>query len=136
MITHDKHTQRLYDLHPSAQKAFLEFDEAVLADPLTRNFRPFETHRTPTRQDHLKAAGTSKVGAWNSVHQYGFAADYAEFDGTKFTWPDASSTAWVRLHRIAKKFDLHAPIKWDPGHIVALNWRTTLITFIRLTYYT
>ena len=136
MITHDKHTQRLYDLHPLTHTAFLAFDEAILADPITWHFRPFETYRTPARQEHLKASGSSKVGAWRSVHQYGFAADYAEFDGTKFTWPDPSSTAWVRLHHTAEKFGLHAPISWDPGHIVATGWRDILKNFLKGSTFT
>lgn len=91
-------------------------------------FEIFETFRSPKRQIHLRAEGTSKAGPWQSAHQYGLAADFVPFlneveaarvgrKATGWYWPEVTNEAWKILGERAAKAGLVRPINWDKPHV-------------------
>lgn len=113
----------LSTLHPACKSRFMGFYEAIIRTPDLSFVRPYEAHRTPEKQEQVRVAGSSKVGAWRSVHQYGFACDFVPCPGGKWTW---DWDGWDRLHTLAEDFGLYAPISWDRPHIVSRGWKADL----------
>ncbi len=96
-------------LHP----LFREKIEAVLAGIAKEGlaFKLFEGFRSPARQNALFGKGRSSPGdvvtyarAWESLHQYGLAADFVLFLDGKWSWDDKGEAAswWKRLGEIAQ----------------------------------
>lgn len=121
----------LGQLAPCFHGVFNDFDAALSDHPELNIFRPFETYRTPFRQQTLRMQQppVTKVGPWYSAHQWGAAVDYVPFVGGQWTW-ELDGKIYAQLHQLADKFGLHAPITWDPGHIVPKNWTKTLSGFV------
>lgn len=110
-------------LHPAAQEIFTRFDQHLQNSPAC-DFERFEGWRSPLRQQQLRSLQppVTKSNPWYSVHQYGFACDYVmKLDG-KWTWHEADNSDFAQLHEAAAKFDLIAPIPWDPGHLIVRDW--------------
>lgn len=110
-------------LHPACRSRFVGFAEAITRVPTLSYVRPFEGYRTPEKQEEARLRGNSKVGAWRSVHQYGFACDFVPCPGGKWSWEFAH---WDDLHELASEFGLYAPIPWDKPHIVVIDWKRDL----------
>lgn len=119
-------------LHPIARPDFEALTSAMRQlyhnDKVEHLFCPFETYRTPLRQDELYAQGrenkdvrVTKTRAWASAHQYGLAVDFAAWDLRKrsYYWPDNS---WSILEDAAHTCGLVVPIKWDRGHVEHPLW--------------
>lgn len=111
-------------LHHKARAAFDGLSTALVGAYKTGRtetlFKPFETIRSPLRQDKLLAAGATKARGWQSAHQYGLATDFAAFVGNQWNW-DAGRD-WPFLKRLANEFGLDVPIKWDLGHVEHPLW--------------
>jgi len=112
-------------LHPLAREQFHRL-EALLVESKDQGltptlFRPFETYRTPQRQNHLlRTTKNTHVGAFMSSHQYGLAVDFVPLEGEKWSWsPDHD---WEFLRQTAEKCGLTVPIRWDPGHVEHPRW--------------
>jgi len=93
-------------------------------------FRIFEGFRSPARQDMLYRQGRTAPGnvvtnarAWESLHQYGLAADFVLYEDGKWSWEDKgeSKARWARLHEIARdcgleRLSFEKPHLQLPGH--------------------
>lgn len=112
-------TASLQYLHPIAVRQFQE-----LADDLAKAheagatktlFVPFESYRSPMRQDELyrQKPPVTKARAWYSAHQYGLAVDFVAFDDEP--WGDDHD--WEFLKARAEAHGLTVPIKWDRVHV-------------------
>ncbi len=100
-------------LHP----VFRQKAQAVL-DRLTADqipFRIFEAYRSPQRQQFLFSQGrtapgaiVTKAKAWQSYHQYGFAADFVLFVDGQWSWDTSGSRAacWDRLAKAGVEMGL------------------------------
>lgn len=121
-------------LHPTAITPFRSLEQDLKAQALP--FRAYQGARSPQDQESAKHRGVSKVGAWHSVHQYGFAADFAVYRNGALVWPSADDAIWMELRKRAIRFGLTAPISWDPGHIVLDHWRDTLTLWLYHTEFT
>lgn len=89
---------------------------------------PFEGYRLPERQDYLLSVEkTTKVGKWQSAHQYGLAVDFAcraidqHGRAAGWFWPQHEGM-WNFLKREASEFGLRVPISWDRGHVEHHIW--------------
>lgn len=86
-------------------------------------FMPFESYRTPHRQDVLLRKGTTKSRPWQSAHQYGLAVDFVPYHFTgRVGWSWDDNEPWADMHAYAKAAGLSAPIAWDKAHIVHPLW--------------
>jgi peptidoglycan L-alanyl-D-glutamate endopeptidase CwlK len=88
-------------------------------------FRLFEGYRSPQRQQYLWEQGRVRAGAkvtnarpWESLHQYGLAADLVLFENAKWSWDDKGAKArwWARLKEIGTAEGLQ-PISWEAPHL-------------------
>jgi len=81
--------------------------------------QPYETWRSPLRQENEYALGRTAVGprpsperpmggcvtwsnAWHSFHQYGLATDLVFWVGGRWSWEEPTKGFWDRMHAIAK----------------------------------
>jgi hypothetical protein len=106
-------------LAPCARHRFTSLAHSLRLD--TR-FRIFETYRDPARQEEAFNRGTSKARAFESAHQFGLAADFVPWDGTKFVWPGAADPEWDELHGAAHRAGLLNIIRWDRAHVEHPSW--------------
>lgn len=115
-------------LHPAVRGAILKVVEETNA--LGLPFRIFEAYRTPERQNWLYAEGrtrpgriVSKARAWQSMHQYGLAADLVLFVDGQWSWGGKASD-WAKMHEIAGSLGL-TPLKFETPHIeiIGADWR-------------
>lgn len=125
--------EALATLHPIARGSFALFFDAIQRQPHLSDVRPFETYRSPEAQELVRSAGASKVGAWRSVHQYGFACDLVPRPGGKWTWEFAH---WDELHRLGERFGIVAPIEWDRPHHVKEHWNHDLREWLQQQRFT
>jgi hypothetical protein len=88
----------------------------------TSRFRLFEGWRSPVDQEAAFSRGASKAHAFESPHQFGLAADFVPWDGTRFIWPDVSDSEWLVLGRLAVRHGLSVPIAWDKPHVEHPAW--------------
>lgn len=130
------HDAVILNLHPLAVVPFSALAASLRADNAVSCLRPFEGTRSPEAQNEAFNRGNSQVGAWRSVHQYGFAVDFVPWDGSKFHWWNASDPRWDALDGHAAKFGLKRPISWDSPHIVMPNWKQELIAFLKIQTFT
>lgn len=123
-------SQRFDDLsllHPKARGRFIKLSEMLkegYRDGRTRSFfLPFETYRTPQRQDFLlKTSQNTKVGPWGSSHQYGLACDFVPFEVYSAKWSWDPKEDWNFLDACAALCGLVRPISWDRVHIEHPMW--------------
>lgn len=112
-------------MHPECQTAFRNL-EAKLKEDFEKgltftDFRIFESYRSPDRQDELLLKKTSKVGAWKSAHNWGFAADFVAFTNGKWSWDNNHD--YKHLAMRAAEYGLLQPYEdWDPYHIEHPLW--------------
>lgn len=110
-------------LHP----IFRDKVQKVIAQLAVGNhpFEPFETYRTPERQNWLFAQGRTRPGgkvtnaqAWGSYHQYGLAVDFVLKLGGNWSWDTTGTNAahWKALHAIAEEFGLE-PLSFELPHL-------------------
>jgi hypothetical protein len=111
-------------LHPTARERI----GAILAQCASEGlpFAVFEAYRTPHRQQHLKTL-TPKVtnaGPWQSIHQYGLAADIVLFVDGKWSWETKGqwAKAWPRLHEIARKQHME-PLSFEMPHLQIMGYK-------------
>lgn len=128
-------------LHPVARPVFQKLTrrlaEAHANQETTTWFRPFETYRTPHRQQELydsRANGriVTKARAWESAHQFGLAVDFVALEkpprssqNAERQWSWDSSYDWGFIRKIVQnEFDdwLICDIDWDPGHVEHKLW--------------
>lgn len=119
------------ECHPACRDRFIGFYASLETD--YDFIRPFEVARTPEKQEDHWLAGNSKVRAWRSVHQYGWAVDFVPFLSGHFTW---KWDGWKGLHTRAENFGLHAPISWDKPHIVVIGWKEQFIRWLGFNQFT
>lgn len=106
-------------LHPKALRQFQELADDLAkaheAGAVSCLFIPFETFRSPMRQEELyrQRPPVTKTRAWHSSHQYGLAVDFVAFDDEP--WGDHHP--WDFLKERAEAHGLEVPIKWDRGHV-------------------
>lgn len=125
-------------LHPKARIAFSNLAEDLrLAYKTGRTefgFEPFETFRSPLRQEYVFKQGASKARAWQSAHNYGLAVDFVPFYGKNrqhgWFWPDNNNACWTFLRNRAHLFGLTVPIAWDLGHVQHPHYTETLWNWI------
>lgn len=81
-------------------------------------FKPFETYRSPERQDflfhHLK---TTKAMAYQSSHQFGLAVDFVAWHPVTQHWSWSNNEDWAWLESRAIEVGLGVPIGWDRPHV-------------------
>jgi len=110
-------------LHPEMRKKV----KALLKKLGDENipFKMFEGYRTPQRQAWLYAQGRTRPGgrvtkaqAWQSLHQYGVAADFVLFLDGNWSWSTAGAhgTWWERLHELGVEVGLK-PLSWEKPHL-------------------
>jgi hypothetical protein len=94
-------------LHPAFRDKALRTVARLNAEGLP--FGIYEGMRAPWRQNHLYASGRSRTGriltpvqAWQSLHQYGLAADFVLALEGRWSWDDddAHSRMWERLEAV------------------------------------
>ena len=84
-------------------------------------FMPFESYRSPHRQDKLKRdpRHVTKAGPWASAHQYGLAVDFVPYHFTgRVGWSWDDEEPWGDLKQMATASGLHVPYAWDQAHVV------------------
>lgn len=93
-------------LHPSFRVHFEELANKAAVLQL----KPYELARSPARQVELYARGrttgekgktVTRAKAWESLHQYGVAADFVFYVDGKWTWAEPVKGAWLEFQRIA-----------------------------------
>jgi len=139
-------------LHPAFRNKALRTVARLNAEGIP--FGIYEGMRGPWRQNHLYSSGRSRPGrfltpvqAWESLHQYGLAADFVLALEGRWSWDDDSAHAhmWDRLEAIGadeglvsrpgerphlqladvELADLKAgklPPNTDPGWFAAFRW--------------
>ena len=94
-------------LHPAFRDKALRTVARLNAEGLP--FGIYEGMRAPWRQNHLYASGRSRTGriltpvqAWQSLHQYGLAADFVLALEGRWSWDDddTHSRMWERLEKV------------------------------------
>lgn len=116
-------------MRPLAEKLVGRLYDAHMDGEIKTLFRPFETYRSPFRQNQLYEQGRTIGGkivtnarAWESAHQFGLAMDlvpYGRVGGAsayKYYW-DAPESDWNFMHRTAKALGFKDRIPWDSPHI-------------------
>ncbi len=127
----DQRDRDLSKVHPVVRAAL----QQVLADLEQKGlpFRIFEGFRTPERQNYLYAPGHTAPGpkvtnarAWQSMHQYGLAADLVLFVDGKWSWGGQSSD-WKAMHEAAEKHGLQF-LSFEAPHVElkGADWREYL----------
>lgn len=125
-------TNSLRDLHPLALPAFVRLQyrlqDAFDTGRIRQLFLPFETYRSPERQNELlrNGKGVTQASAWQSAHQYGLAVDFVPFlmkSGTRNGWDWGHDNQWDTMQQLAKAEGLLAPLSWDKAHIVHPLWK-------------
>lgn len=116
-------------IHPRGKLAFKELSlhlkVAFEQKRTLSQFRVFETYRSPTRQQELRAKGNvTKAGPFESAHQFGLAVDFIPWDGEIWSWDGRHD--WSFLHKAAKAYGLDVPISWDKGHVEHPLWTNDL----------
>lgn len=113
----------LDSLHPAVRERIARVLERLHAEGLP--FRVFEAYRTPDRQQYLYEQGRTRPGsivtrakAWESLHQYGLAADLVLFENNRWSWDDKGPKArwWARLKEIGREEGLE-PLSWEAPHL-------------------
>ena len=128
----------LSDLHAEVRGQFGALAEdlalAYQSDRTEFRFEPFEGLRSPDRQNHLLAEGTTKARPWQSPHQFGFAVDFVpkvlkfspnreDASRWQWHWPAAEHDDWKVLSELAVHHGLSTPITWDKPHVEHPHWR-------------
>ena len=107
-------------LHPVYVKPFINLYSELKAEHTIGEipfiFEPFETYRTPMRQNTLLAGRSSFASAYRSAHQFGLAVDFVPVVNGKWTW-DVEVHWWNKLKGLARKHGLDCPITWDKCHV-------------------
>lgn len=87
--------------------AKLALDEA---NDLGYQVKPFETYRSPSRQNTLYAQGRTAAGkivtkakAWQSFHQYGSAIDVVFFIDGRWSWDE--HLPWDKLAHVFENYN-------------------------------
>ena len=84
-------------------------------------FKFFEGFRSPSRQEELFEAKTTKARAWQSAHNFGLAADFVAYGPNGWTW---ITDDWEFLLNRAKLVGLVNPIfDWDKPHLEHPGWK-------------
>lgn len=80
---------------------------------------PFETMRSPARQNYLYEQGRTRTGAkvtraraWESWHQYGLACDVAFFVDKKWSWEGD----WDLVHEIFHRHGFET-LSFEKAHV-------------------
>ncbi len=88
----------------------------------------FEGWRPPSRQAYLYAAGRTTAGpkvtnaeAWESWHQYGFAADLAFGGAGRWTWRGD----WPAVRAVMARHGLRSLAPYEEAHV---EWPVALAT--------
>lgn len=125
-------TNSLRDLHPIALPPFVRLQyrlqDAFDSGRIKQLFLPFETYRTPERQNELlrNGQGVTRAGAWQSAHQFGLAVDFVPFlmkSGSRNGWDWGHDNQWGDMRAMAKAEGLLTPYDWDLAHVVHPVWR-------------
>lgn len=134
-------TERALSLvHPTVSAKFAALAKALAAGfergETKTMFIPFETYRSPQRQQYLWTHTTStKSQAWESAHQFGLAVDFVPHDPTKpegrgWYWENEQNPPdWAYLKQQARRVGLSVPISWDKGHVEAPAWAKVRASF-------
>lgn len=117
----------MMQLHPLAERSFRNLEAELRSMHLRADlpflFRPFETYRSPSRQDFLAKRGSSRAGAYRSAHQVGLAVDFVPYDEKRGWFWDCEVMYWSTLKGVARRHGLDAPITWDKCHVEHPLWR-------------
>jgi len=114
--------------HHKAKGAFVHLEQELARDHkagiFQARFEPFESFRSPYRQEHLLASKTTKAGAWQSAHQYGLAVDFVPRMNGRWTWlmSDLGDYDMINFRRCVGNAGLYTPIEWDPFHVEHPLW--------------
>lgn len=117
-------------LHPKAIAQFMRLEEnlkqAFVAHRCARLILPFETYRTPSRQEWLLVhTQSTKAPPWSSSHQYGLAVDFVPYVEGQWSWQEQPEI-WKFLAEEAARVGLRVPYAWDKVHVehpLFLRWR-------------
>lgn len=126
LVYAQRKTKEWHNVHPDIKK----FAQAFQKECEKRGIPVwlFETMRTPTRQNELRAQGRSKAKAWGSPHQFGCAVDIVchtrLWNYSKRQW----DLIGIIGKEVARKQNLK--IEWggdwgfyDPAHWQLKEWR-------------
>lgn len=118
----------LANVHPIVRAALNDLLGDLKVEGLP--FKIFEAFRTPERQAWLYAQGrtapgklVTKAAPWQSMHQYGLAADLVLFVDGKWSW-DGEPVMWDTMHKLAKARGLQY-LSFETPHveIAQADWR-------------
>lgn len=113
----------LAKIHPKVRQAIVATLAALSEQGIP--FRIFEGFRTPERQTWLYAQGRTRPGAkvtkaqaWQSMHQYGLAADLVLFTSAGWSWDDSGEKRawWTEMQSQARRNGL-APLSFEMPHV-------------------
>lgn len=124
------------------QPAFRDSVRALQADLVSLKvpLAPYETIRSPARQDALWARGrdpnafdygrtVTKSRAWQSAHQFGMGVDFVfrKADGS-WTWDEPERGMWVTYRMLARAHGLEC-LSFEQPHVqpAGFDWRTQVI---------
>lgn len=108
-------------MHPKVRGKFIELAKALehgFKQGATRTrFLPFETWRSPARQNYLYAQPEriTNAEAWESDHQYGIAADFVPKEKNMWSWAEEHDYGYLKA--VAGRYGLSVPIAWDRVHV-------------------
>jgi peptidoglycan LD-endopeptidase CwlK len=90
-----------------------------------RALKFYEGWRSPVRQCDLYARGrlvrpigqtVTRARAWESLHQYGLAADYVGSTGGSWIWWPSADPRWGKFHEVARFCGLE-PLSFEKPHV-------------------
>ncbi|MGF1731717.1 D-alanyl-D-alanine carboxypeptidase family protein [Photobacterium kasasachensis] len=116
--------RNMQHLHPTIRARVVSVVSILNDEGLP--FQVFEGYRSPSRQAYLYSKGrngnagsiVTKAKPWQSMHQYGCAADLVLRENGRWSWDDRGQKRkwWKRMHKVAKAEGLE-PLSWEMPHL-------------------
>lgn len=119
------------DMQRKVSNLLLLCREGFLARQTFYIWRPFETYRTPMRQNWLMQEKRTKAPPFCSAHQYGLAVDIVpciagnkpDFFPEKPVWTwGVEDEEWKFMRDAAISVGLCTPLDWDKPHVEHPDW--------------
>jgi len=113
----------LKHLHPVVRDRVERVQGKLTAEGMP--FRFFEGFRSPQRQQYLWEQGRTRPGEvvtkalpWQSLHQYGLAADFVLWENNQWSWDESGLKGawWDRLQELGRDEGLET-LSWDRPHL-------------------
>ncbi|HEX6624905.1 MAG TPA: M15 family metallopeptidase, partial [Pyrinomonadaceae bacterium] len=123
----DRRDSDFAHLHPTYRAKVTTVLDQLVAEGIP--FKLFEGFRSPQRQQYLYGQGRTRPGAkvtnavaWQSLHQFGVAADLVLHINGQWSWDTSGNKkkCWRRLHEVARDNGLE-PLSWELPHLQLSN---------------